>query len=186
MTRARSYPGTAEAFSLIEVTLAIGLIAFALLGLLALLPAGLSTQRHAQEEARAVAVLDQVASAVRAARFTARINGHPNYAFPQNLSDSDRPALDPTTFYTTQPDWNYTFELLEDGMIRQRNVSAQPRQTLYFHIQPPASETAPVRVYAAVAWPWKPGDGGGATTLDQLRGREGFVDTVIYVSPKSY
>ena len=47
-----------QAFSLVEITLSLGLLAFCMITLVGLLPAGLRTQEQAQEESRATAALN--------------------------------------------------------------------------------------------------------------------------------
>jgi type II secretory pathway pseudopilin PulG len=55
-------------FSLIEVVIALGIISFALVGILGLLPVGLNSQKQGAEQARAVQVLNDVTRAVRGVR----------------------------------------------------------------------------------------------------------------------
>jgi type II secretory pathway pseudopilin PulG len=52
-------------FSLIEVTLAIGIIAFALLAVLALLPVGLKTNRESTDQARATQIMNAIAVSIQ-------------------------------------------------------------------------------------------------------------------------
>lgn len=58
---------TMRAFSLIEVTLAIGIVSFALLAVFSLLPAGMKTLKNASEEAGAANVLTGIDAALRGA-----------------------------------------------------------------------------------------------------------------------
>ena len=180
------YRNTAlDGFSLVEITLALGLIAFCVITLVGLLPTGLNAQQQAQDEARAAVALNQISSAVRATRSLGVIAGNSNYAFPEYLSDSPTAPTNPTKYYVSQSKWNFSFGLLDDGTIKKTdNTTDTPRQTLYFEVQPPATESAPVRVYAAVAWPYKPTDN-TATSPADLKGRQGYVDTVIYFTPKA-
>jgi type II secretory pathway pseudopilin PulG len=54
-------------FSLIEVTLAVGIIAFAMLTVVALLPIGLSANQSAREQARATQTMNAIALCIRTA-----------------------------------------------------------------------------------------------------------------------
>src|SRR6266542_97639 len=54
-------------FSLIEVTLAIGIIAFALLSVVALLPVGLNATRNAEDKAQAVQIMKAITIAIQSA-----------------------------------------------------------------------------------------------------------------------
>lgn len=56
-------------FSLVEVTLAIGIIAFALLAIVGLLPAGLKSVKNSNEQAGAAVVLRTIADAVHSATY---------------------------------------------------------------------------------------------------------------------
>jgi len=63
-------PLTNQAFSLVEVTLAIGIVAFALLAVVALLPVGLQTVRNSNEQAGAAHVINSISNAILLARPT--------------------------------------------------------------------------------------------------------------------
>ena len=167
-------------FSLIEVTLALGIIAFALVALMGLLPTGLSTQQQSQEEAEAASALNMVATAVRSAKFTGRGNGNATYSLPFYFYDDSatRWATDPTLFWVTQPPWDYTFLILPDGTIRRKGDTTPAAKVLYVNVTPPRHEGAPVLVYAAVAWPAKSTDD-NSTKPPALQGRQGFRDTTI-------
>lgn len=54
-------------FSLIEVVLAIGIVSFALLAVVGLLPVGMKSTQNAREQAAAANVLNSIASALRSA-----------------------------------------------------------------------------------------------------------------------
>lgn len=55
------------AFSLVEVTIAIGIVSFSLLAVVGLLPVGLKSIKNANEQAGAAAVLDGITHALRKA-----------------------------------------------------------------------------------------------------------------------
>ena len=60
-------PGCVQAFTLVEVTLALGLFAFCAVGLIGMLPVGLNTVRAAREQAGAANCLEQIAGSLRGA-----------------------------------------------------------------------------------------------------------------------
>ncbi|MBA3960367.1 MAG: hypothetical protein H0X40_00495 [Chthoniobacterales bacterium] len=57
-------------FSLIEVTLAIGIVGFGLIAIMGLLPVGLTSNRNAAEQAAATGILTSIASDLRATPVT--------------------------------------------------------------------------------------------------------------------
>src|SRR5437660_1551241 len=77
MPRTRRRAAIRGGFSLIEVTLAVGIIAFAMLTLVALLPIGISANRAAAEQARAAQTVNAIALAIRSAKANP-LPGSPN------------------------------------------------------------------------------------------------------------
>lgn len=71
---------TAGGFSLIEVTIAIGIVTFCLIAILGLLPTGLKAVKNANEEAGAANVLNAIASSLRNANSTNGINYSASFA----------------------------------------------------------------------------------------------------------
>lgn len=67
-------------FSLVEVTLAIGIVSFGLLAVVALLPVGLNSIKQANEQAGAANVLSGIASALRSAGSTDGTNFSSQFA----------------------------------------------------------------------------------------------------------
>lgn len=66
----RSREDQRSAFSLIEVTLAMGLVSFCLLAILGLLPVGLQSAKASREHAAAAACAEQIAAAIASAKPT--------------------------------------------------------------------------------------------------------------------
>ena len=185
----RSPSPNGRGFSIIEVTVAIGIIGVSLIAIVGLLPIGLQTHHTADEEARAGSALNMVATAAGSLHYYNPQNAQPTWAFPRYFSDSATPDTDPTIVWVGQTAWSYTFFLSEAGMIIPRNDAATPRrQLLYVAVHPPQSPTQPVRLYAAVVWPARPTDTPGrdstGTQLPAMTGRQGFVDTVVTFAPK--
>lgn len=181
----------ARAFSIIEVTIAVGLIGFCLIAVIGLLPTGLNTHRAADEEARAATALNMVASAAESLRYYNPQQAQPTWAFPHYFSDNPDPVTTPTIVWVTQQPWTFTFFVSDGGMIIPSNDTVtRRRQTLFVQVYPPDAYGKPVRIYAAVAWPYRPTDRSGraednATTAAEMVGRQGFVDTLIAFTPTS-
>lgn len=166
---------------MIEVVLAIGVLGFCLLALIGLLPTGLGSQRAAQEQARASSAIDMVASAVESLRYTTRSAGNVTWAFPSYFSDNSGPFL----VWTTQPPWSYTFFVSDGGLIiPAADTTTAKRQSLYVKVYPPASDGKPVQIYVAVAWPYK-GSDTNATTPADMKGRAGYLDSIVAYTPKA-
>jgi uncharacterized protein (TIGR02598 family) len=175
-------PNFAAGFSLVEVTVSIGIIAFCLLAVVALLPSGLNSQQSAQDEARAASALNMVAAAAESLRFTSRSGGNATWTFPTYFSDD---PTTPRTLYVTQPGWTFTFFIDEGGLIiPSSDTATAKRQTLHIRVYPPQIEGQPARIYAAVAWPYRATDT-TSTTPDQMKGRAGFLDSSIAYTPQS-
>jgi type II secretory pathway pseudopilin PulG len=187
-------------FSLVEVIVALGIVAFAFVGLLGIIPSGLSSFRQSVDQARALTALNMVASAVRNTRLDAVIYGDANYALPQFFSDSpDAATTDPTKIYVGQPNWGARFFLLEDGTIRLKTQTTRPpKAVLYVIVDSPDGATTnknnmvagPLKINAFVVWPYRASLDDSATiptTRTALAGRIGtrsFLDTVITHYPE--
>jgi type II secretory pathway pseudopilin PulG len=122
-----------RAFSLIEVTLALGIISFALVAVMGLLPTGLSTQRHAVNQSFGVQGLNDVVQALQGIHVST--NGATNFLAPlENLS---------VAAGTT------TLTLYEDGSLT--NTSSPPRAKVFIDQKAPIGNSLPV--FVSVAWP---------------------------------
>jgi uncharacterized protein (TIGR02598 family) len=93
-----------NAFSLVEVTLALGISSVAILAMLALMPVGLSTMKDAAESAGRAQVLTYVASTLRATPF-GELTGYVNGTGPMRFDRVGRPwdshSGSPATFAAT-------------------------------------------------------------------------------------
>jgi uncharacterized protein (TIGR02598 family) len=178
-----------EGFSLVEVAFAIGIVAFALVAILGLVPVGLRSVQDAIHQSRASEILNLAATAVRGQYYLGTTAGSANYAFANYLSDqkptdiaadSSSPWGKHTKYYLGQADWHFTFPVLDDGTIRPAtNTTSSPAYQLYVHVYPPPDNTTPVRVYLSVAWP------GGASYVEGSgwKNQMGLMETVIYANP---
>lgn len=100
-------------FSLVEVTLAIGIVSFALLAVMGLLPVGLKSVKNAAEQAAAANVVNSAAEALRQAQGS---NGTYSFTFLGSSS-----TLSPTTYQWT----NLTLEGFEDPPTRRLSLRVQ-------------------------------------------------------------
>lgn len=99
----------ATAFSLIEVTLALGIVTFALVGVIGVLPVAMSSSRQSVDKNRAAATADTVFTSLRSQPFqqACYLTTDFDYTGTQNSSPADPldlNALDSTTtkvFYAT-------------------------------------------------------------------------------------
>ena len=69
-----------SAFSLVEVVLAIGIISFALLAVIGLLPVGMKSAQNSREQAAAANVMNGIANALRCAETVDGTNFSSSYA----------------------------------------------------------------------------------------------------------
>jgi len=194
-------------FSLVEVIVALGIVAFAFVGLLGIIPSGLNTFRQSVDQARALNALNMVASAVRNSKFDKIDLGNKKayYKFPQFFSDSQTSSTAPFEYWTQQDNWGARFLLLEDGSIYKKLSpnSPAPKAVLYLVVDPPGVNSAPAGnnmaagplvVNAFIVWPYRPSLDGGAddnSTIPSTRaalaariGTRSFLDTVITHYPE--
>jgi uncharacterized protein (TIGR02598 family) len=102
MRSPRSTSLARRAFTLVEVTLALGVASVAILSMLALMPVGLATMKDAADSTGRAQVLVQVASALKVTPFgdlATYVDAHPANA-PLLFDRSGRPAgsIDEATF----------------------------------------------------------------------------------------
>ena len=96
-------------FSLVEVIVALGIVAFAFVGLLGIIPSGLGSFRQSVDQARALTALNMVASAARTSKFTVGTDDNADYAVPLFFSDSSTAVSSPTQYYVTQDIFSLRF-----------------------------------------------------------------------------
>ena len=138
-------PAWRQGFSLIEVTLAIGIVSFALLAVVALLPTGLKAIKNASEQSGAGATLTAVATALRhAARDESA--GATTSTYTGSFAGQDFTY----TLGGGAPgpiEWsNLTLEGTEDAVARRLVARLEILQT------PSADGLTPGRATVSVAW----------------------------------
>lgn len=132
----------ARAFSLVEVTLALGIVSFALVSVLGLLPVGLRSIKNANEQAGAANVLNAIAASLRAA--TASPGNPADYA----SGFSGKPiTYSVGSTATNEISWE---DLNLDGSAA--TAQSPKRLSAILNITAPASLTAPGNAVISVAW----------------------------------
>lgn len=124
-TRIRNARLAADAFSLIEVVLAIGIIAISLVGILGVFPTGLSSTRISVDDTRAAALANAVFATIEAQTTTfSNINCYGTTLDLSALTTTDTKTLyvsypsltEPTISNNSAlPDWIYTIEMKFDN-----------------------------------------------------------------------
>lgn len=147
-----------RAFSLVEVTLALGIISFALVAVMGLIPTGLNTQRQAVDQSFGVQGLNDVAQALQGVYIST--NGSTNFPAPlESLSFAAGTA---------------SLTIYEDGSLT--NTSSPPRAQVFIDKKTPIGNTLPV--FVSVAWPQTATHNG--TGWSDARGS---ASTFLYLTP---
>ena len=178
----RSHGGRADAngrsgFSLIEVVLAIGVVSFALMALVALLPMGLRLARNSTEEMRAIYLISAVSSDLASAPLSSAGSANFHIAPTPWATNADRAVVpNPTVNLNT----DYLFYAGEGQTVSDVPSSdARYRITLRYTRVPgktmdvPVTSPSSIEAMLMVSWP----AAAGATNL------EGRVETYL-VFPK--
>ncbi len=170
-----------KGFSLVEVVLAIGIVSFAVLAILALLPVGLKSANDAPEEAFAAQTLKSLSASLQGASHT----------------NTNAPLC-----YTALPPFNNAGALLQWSV----GDPAQAGQTIYIgydglptasrssarliacvRISPPANLLSLGSAYLCLAWPanaigtpivWSNGQ-------PQITNQQGYMEAIIIFVPTS-
>jgi len=164
----RSQVANASAFSLIEVTLAFGIVSFALIAILGLMPVGLRVVKNANEQAGAATVLGSLARSVRAATTT---NG--------------------SVFTWAYNGTNYTYTVggatngitIDNLNLEGRTDSAFKRLKARVEFLPPSSLTTSGQGTISVAWSAQANPTWNTTTKAWTNA-DGFLTTGIQFLPK--
>jgi type II secretory pathway pseudopilin PulG len=161
---------TKSGFSLVEVTLSIGIISFALLAVVALLPVGLKTVKNSAEQAAGAAVLEAIGEALRHASTT---NGTNYSVIFSGVTNSFTLGAAPPPAW---PFENLSLEGVADATNRRVVARLQILQT------PSASRLTPGRAMISVAW-----SAAGNPTFDNATGKwdraEGSLSAPIQFLP---
>lgn len=128
-----------EAFSLVEVALALGVTAFCLIAILGLLPIGLKSDQTAFEETAAIGILSAVAADLRATPPVKTASGQFGIPIPGSpLATAPAPF---TLFFTS-----------EGQSTTSLDAASRYRLTLTFPLKSSGAKTATL-VNLQVSWP---------------------------------
>ena len=161
-----------RAFSLIEVVLAIGIVAFALVTVIALLPVGLGSMKHAREQAAGAACVSQIAESLLTAATTSGsthatgvwANSLPSWTVGQTV------ALPLTTG---------TIPVSLGGL--PAFFPMDQRLIAYVQVWPPASAVTTGTALITVAWPSTAKYKGNGTS--PWTNAEGFISSWVVLPP---
>ena len=157
-------------FSLVEVTLAIGIVSFALLAVVGLLPVGLKSVKNANEQAGAANVLNVIAGSLRSASSTNRANFSSQFA-GQTVAFAIAGS-------TTSNSWT---NLALDGSLE--TATSPKRLSAVVNIYPASSVTTPSRAVISVAWSAQSAPGWNSTT-QRWTNADGSLTSGIQFLPK--
>lgn len=132
-----------RAFSLVEVTMAIGIVSFCLLALVGLLPVGLNAIKTSREEAAAANVLELVCGSIRKAEAVSTNGTSIKYRALGEFSSLQ--------WETGKGDQTLSTPLSLAGTPLS-NTDPEKRLAVYAKITPPTA-TAPGQGLVTVAWP---------------------------------
>ncbi len=153
-------------FSLVEVVLAIGLAAFVLVSLMALLPLGLKVNKTSAEETRAVNILTSLEADLRNARSSNSLFGFPLPYTNAAGKTAFNPELTTNTLATKG---------LQEDETPGTIASARYQASVIYTAIPPAGSLLPVEARLIVNWP------ASTNTLPQdlVSKSQGYVETFV-------
>jgi prepilin-type N-terminal cleavage/methylation domain-containing protein len=159
-----SFLSRSRGFSLIEVVLALGIVSFALMAIVGMLPVALTTQRDAVNQAFAVQALNDVSQALRGAY---RLTPVGPYKFPAPL---------PTSM--TAGSGTQTLTLSEDGLLTTGGDTNALEAKGVVRIEQKAVIAASIQpVFISVAWP-----ASAVRQGNKWVNAQGSVDAFVYLN----
>ena len=150
-------PGPLSAFSLVEVTLALGVMAFCLVALLGLLPVGMNSNRDALEQTAAASIASAVAVDLRQTPLA--VTGSANFSLSHRKSPRLQIALPLPASSAPAPASLVTLFFTEDGTVSGSvGADADPTQNPRYRVSttfyPPVTpQRAATLVSILVTWP---------------------------------
>jgi type II secretory pathway pseudopilin PulG len=182
------------AFSLIEVTLSIGIIAFALLTVVALLPVGLQTNKNTVDQARATQAMNSIVLAIQDAipyNVTSSTTKTYKAAQPFGQSPTSAYILSWSVTNSTQGAKGYNVYLDENGIPispTPTTIAARVNAAMlaYVSLTPPPNLTSAGKAYIGVTWDKTviTTASGWTGALGTVAGQKNYVETTIYFAPK--
>jgi type II secretory pathway pseudopilin PulG len=159
-----------RAFSLVEVTMSLGIVSFALIAVLGLLPVGLRSVKNANEQAGAANVLNAIADSLRTAGSTDSVL-YTNHFSGQTIQYSMGGASLTNT-------WT---NLKLDG---SQETAADPKRiSAVANITPPASPMTPGYAVISVAWPAQAGPSWNADTQTWTKAEGSLTVGIQFLPP---
>ncbi|MBN8712285.1 MAG: hypothetical protein J0I10_23170 [Verrucomicrobia bacterium] len=165
-----------SAFSLVEVVMALGIISFALLTVLALLPLGMKSNLSSVEETRACNILTSLEADLRNSFSEATPATSAIFQLPapyKSGGSPSRPAFNDSltagSFYTTGLD--------EDEMPVGPGRGVRYQASLVYIRIPSSGSLAPIQARLVVSWPCLP-SATAADVTDQSK-VNGFVESLV-------
>ena len=134
-----------RAFSLVEVALALGIVAFVLVGLIGAIPVASDAGRRSIEQTRAASIADTVFASLRAGKFSAS-SLLDDGTDAINLNKSDSPAdyqayFDETVSTATANDARRLHFILASATVPSAAVNMAYLVTLHLNNNPPGTLT---------------------------------------------
>jgi uncharacterized protein (TIGR02598 family) len=200
-----------SAFSLIEVTLSIGIIAFALITVVALLPVGLQANKNSADQARAIAAMNSIAFAIQNAVIYSAPPASTQYKY-KAAQPFGTPSTDTSnnnlflywyvnTGHSTVARAPSTLNVYldENGIpFKPKSNTASDKAVAamlaYVLLTPPSNMQSAGQAYIGVTWDkrvitapngWTDGAStGSAGNPGALPLQRNYVETVIYFTPK--
>ncbi|PAW78165.1 MAG: hypothetical protein B9S32_08195 [Verrucomicrobia bacterium Tous-C9LFEB] len=150
--------GGRSGFSLVEVAMALGVVSFALLSLVALLPVGIKTNQISAEETRAAYLLSTLEADLRNTHPQARANGTSRLfglTLPYRMDATGTRITQNTSVALNTLSAAYSTGLNEDATtLSYASTSPRPRyQATVLYTQLPAASGQPIQARLIVNWP---------------------------------
>lgn len=151
MRRLPGYPPQdAGAFSLVEVVLALGVVAFAIVAILGAFPAGLHTSRSSQNETRAAQIAQDILTSLASQTQTSFTNCVINQSGTATALDFSQPInLDGSTPM-------YVFSADNDGHLVVPTAASPYQVTVFVDATPPSGFDAGYAAVVTVRVAWQP------------------------------
>jgi len=142
-SQVRSPLSSKHAFSLVEVVMAIGIVSFALISVLGLIPVGLKSVKNATEQAAAANALNALADSLRGATSTNLVDYSCSFA-GTSITFNATPANPAGT--------SSTYSWLDLNLAGATD-SSDRRLSVRVVIAPRTSVSDPIRAVISAAWP---------------------------------
>jgi uncharacterized protein (TIGR02598 family) len=160
-----------SAFSLVEVVLALGIVAFAMLAVVGLLPVGLQAVKNANEEAAAANVVARISNALRQA------------TAPDGVNYENRFAGTPFGYTVGGTAVSYEWPDLDMDAYTAGDAAKRLSAKLEILQTPTINPATPGRAVITVAWPAAANPQWDAAAKSWSKA-EGSITTAIQFSPK--